>query len=533
MVPPSPDSGLFGLTCDPLHSRFAVFGVPVDATTSYRDGTRRGRPPCSPPAVRWTCTTLTSATPGSRASSCFPSTPGPSHRIARLNADARRYCRPIIEAGGASTAGQRRSLEAANRHCGEIQDVVHRAVEEILERGQRPFLVGGDHSSPFGGIRAVLARHPGLGILHVDAHADLREAYEGFTWSHASIMDNVLTRLGGEGGVARLIQVGVRDLGAAEAARIESEGEVIRAHFDRDLKLALMNGTRWPNLCDRIVADLPPDVWVSIDIDGLDPKLCPDTGTPVPGGLEFEELIELLRALVRAGRRIVGGDVCEVAPDRRLESDDLGGDWNANVGSRVLYKLWGRRPRRVERRAGEPARRQLVGSVLSDLGVLDHVTADPLRQHLLGNGAELDLEVDVPRATGDRVLGTGSGVILTCCSFSWASFFSENFTPLTAWSTSPSANPDASAGLPGTTRVTVIVPSSGLVELDADPASVLEVSGHLVQALLGRGLALVPSGEGGAGHEQHGESGSQVMSLHERTSVVFWKLLSEGTAADA
>ena len=191
-------------------------------------------------------------------------------------------------------------------------------------------ILGGDHSVPFGAMRAYAERYPGLGILHLDAHADLRDAYEGFTWSHASIFHNVVTKLPN---VSRLVQVGVRDLGQAESRMIErSKGRIV-TFFDPDLAALKEVGTPFARIADDIVAQLPNDVYLSWDIDGLDPTLCPGTGTPVPGGLSWNEAIGLLRALQRSGKRIVGLDLCEVSPGET--------EWDANVGARLLYKMIG------------------------------------------------------------------------------------------------------------------------------------------------------------------------------------------------
>ena len=184
----------------------------------------------------------------------------------------------------------------------------------------------------FGAIAAHARRHPGLGILHIDAHADLRQAYEGFERSHASVMANVLDRLDG---VARLVQVGIRDISAPEYERSQKDPRVV-THLDPVLSDRVFAGASWASLCDEIVAALPQEVYVSFDIDGLDPTLCPNTGTPVPGGLSFAEACALLREVVSSGREIVGFDLCEVAPDPRGESE-----WDGNVGMRVLYKLAG------------------------------------------------------------------------------------------------------------------------------------------------------------------------------------------------
>jgi agmatinase len=205
---------------------------------------------------------------------------------------------------------------------------VHDQARHWLGQGKLVGVVGGDHSVPLGAIRAAAERHPGLGVLHFDAHADLREAYEGFRYSHASIMYNVLQL----GGVGRLVQVGVRDFGLDEDALIRAEPERVRTFFDPDLRRRLFDGESWNALAARMVAELPHDVFVSFDIDGLDPALCPHTGTPVLGGLSFAEACAVLRTVAESGRRIVGFDLNEVAPDPG------GSEWDGNVGARVLYK---------------------------------------------------------------------------------------------------------------------------------------------------------------------------------------------------
>jgi agmatinase len=170
-----------------------------------------------------------------------------------------------------------------------------------------------------------------MGVLHVDAHADLRVAYEGFTRSHASIMHNVLADLPE---VAKLVQVGLRDLSEEEHERTRTDRRVA-AFFDADLAREKLEGMSFARLVDPIVEALPRQVYVSFDVDGLDPALCPSTGTPVPGGLSFHEASYLLRRVVESGRTIVGFDLDEVAPGAE------GDEWPANVGARLLYKLVG------------------------------------------------------------------------------------------------------------------------------------------------------------------------------------------------
>jgi agmatinase len=251
--------------------------------------------------------------------------------IARLHAEVRPLAERVTAEGG---AGEVRRAEVArvNAASESVNERVYATVKGELERGKLVAVVGGDHSAPYGAIRALADAHPGLGILHVDAHADLRDAFEGFTWSHASIMHNVVTRLSA---VERLVQVGIRDLSETEAEAIRSSRGRIVTYFDAQLAQATFDGVPWSKTVARIVEDLPPKVYVSFDIDGLDPALCPHTGTPVPGGLSFHQATALLAAVARSGRTMVGVDVNEVAPGPD------GDEWDGNVGARILYKLIG------------------------------------------------------------------------------------------------------------------------------------------------------------------------------------------------
>ena len=164
----------------------------------------------------------------------------------------------------------------------------------------------------------------------VGAHCDLRDAYEGFEFSHASIMFNVLRDVPQ---VTKIAQVAVRDFSESEAALAASSGRI--ATFD-DLSLAaaLFRGETWDAQCRRIVDALPQEVYVSFDIDALTFENCPHTGTPVSGGLTFNQAVWLLDTLTRSGRRIIGFDVVEVcpAPDERID---------AITGARMLWKLCG------------------------------------------------------------------------------------------------------------------------------------------------------------------------------------------------
>jgi agmatinase len=321
-----PGAGVFGLPHTVAESACVLVPVPFDATTSYRDGARHGPEAIREASLQVDLYDLQNGRIYERGIHMLPADP----RIAAANARARAAAEPLIRKGGAA-AGDEDAVAVVDAAGAEIDVAVGRQVADLLAAGRLPGVVGGDHSVPLGAIRAAAAHHGSVGVLHVDAHADLRHAYEGFRYSHASIMDNVLREVPG---VVRLAQVGIRDFCEEESRRIRDEGGRVVTWFDLDWRRRLLDGERFSDLCAEVAEVLPEKVWISVDIDGLDPALGPNTGTPVPGGLGFVELCLLLENLVRQERKIVGFDLVEVAPG-------AGSDWDANVGARVLYKLCG------------------------------------------------------------------------------------------------------------------------------------------------------------------------------------------------
>lgn len=235
-----------------------------------------------------------------------------------------------LEAGGSpccASEEQLAILARVNARCEKVMDWVMEESLKHLSAGKRVGVLGGDHSTPLGLMRALAAGGGGFGILQIDAHADLRVEYEGFRYSHASIMTNALELPQ----VTKLVQVGLRDTCELEEAVIASSGGRIVAFHNEKLRAGRFEGESWSAQCQRIVKELPSRVYVSFDIDGLDPSLCPNTGTPVPGGLNFDEAIYLLRKVWESGRDIIGFDLSEVSPGV--------GDWDGSVGARVLYRL--------------------------------------------------------------------------------------------------------------------------------------------------------------------------------------------------
>ena len=324
-----PGSGVFGLPHGEAEAAVVLLPVPFEATTSYGGGAAGGPAAILEASRQVDLYDLEAGRPYQSGIHMLP----PSPRVLALAAEARRAAEPVIAAGG---PGDDAALLAAaarvNAASAEVDAWVEGEVRRLLGAGKRVGVVGGDHAVAFGAIAAHAAAFPGLGVLHVDAHADLRVAYEGFERSHASVLWNVMERLPG---VARLIQVGLRDVSEVEMDYARGSGGRIVCHGDAALAARRFEGEGWAAQVRAIVADLPGEVYVTFDVDGLDPSLCPHTGTPVPGGLSFQQASSLLGGVVASGRRIVGFDLVEVAPG------PAGDAWDANVGARLLYKLVG------------------------------------------------------------------------------------------------------------------------------------------------------------------------------------------------
>lgn len=316
---PATGDGLFGLPNDPGHARVVVIPVEWQATTSYRRGTREG-PKYLVEASRQVDLFDLDVGPAWKAGIAMLD---PDPRIRAWDAEAEEDALAVIESGGGEPEAAARVNELSER----VNAHVHGLVRDLLAQGRVPAVIGGDHSVPYGAMQAVAEAFPGVGILHIDAHADLRAAYEGFTWSHASVFHNVIARLPD---VAKLVQVGIRDVGEAEVELIRDNPHRIATFFDNAIARDLARGIPWLTVVKHVIEKLPENVYVSIDVDGLDPAFCPHTGTPVPGGLSFRDAVVLLGTLAEE-RRIVGFDINEIGPD----------EYDGNVAARLLYKLCG------------------------------------------------------------------------------------------------------------------------------------------------------------------------------------------------
>ncbi len=322
------NSGLFGLPFTVEEAQVVVLPIPWDLTVSYAAGTSKG-----PKAV------LNASYQVDLFDPYLDNAWKYGVAMAPISNELKKTCkllRPKVEAyidklangeTDENSTASKAFQKSINEACEQMNAWVEQEATTLLNNNQLVVGLGGDHSTPLGLFKAMAKKHGKFGILQIDAHADLRAAYEGFEYSHASIMYNALKIKE----VEKLVQVGVRDYCEQEYQYIAQNNERIIPFFDKDIKHRLYQGKTIKQIHDLVVKQLPKKVFVSFDIDGLDPKLGPNTGTPVAGRFESEEVLHLLEAIVASGRQIIGFDINEIAPGKD--------EWDSNVGARMLYRM--------------------------------------------------------------------------------------------------------------------------------------------------------------------------------------------------
>lgn len=320
---------IFGLPFTQEQSDLIIFPVSWDATVSYRAGTHKAPEAVFEASMQVDLLDKTFQDFWKKGIFMLPV----SEMWQKKNQETRKKCESVIrhlEKGKPikKDSAVYKTLQEVNETTESLHQWVENETLSLLKKGKKVGLLGGDHSTPLGFIRALGKIHDSFGILQIDAHADLRKAYEGFTYSHASVMYNALLIPQ----VSKLVQIGIRDF-CLEEFNIIQEYERVTTFFDEDIKAGLYQGRTWSEYCDAIIQELPEKVYISFDIDGLNPVLCPNTGTPVPGGFEFEQIVFLLKKLKDSQKTIIGFDLNEVAPSKS--------EWDAIVGARVLFKLCG------------------------------------------------------------------------------------------------------------------------------------------------------------------------------------------------
>jgi len=327
--PSNPKNNIFGLPFTEEDARLVILPVPWEVTVSYGAGTSRA------------CEHVFHAS--MQVDLCDPETDDawrqglymrqPDKKILMKSDYLRKEAELYINFSSKGEVLERnsfmcKSLKEINEGSNHLNKWVYDQTRSLLEQGKLVGLLGGDHSTPLGYFKAIAEKHGDFGILQIDAHCDLRKCYEDFVYSHASVMYNALQEIPQ---LKRLVQVGVRDFSPQEWDYIRNSDYQVITYFDKDVKERQYEGQTWKQIAEEIVSHLPEKVYISFDIDGLDPKLCPNTGTPVHGGFEADQIFYLIRKIIQSGRRFIGFDLVEIGVGES--------DWDANVGSRILWKL--------------------------------------------------------------------------------------------------------------------------------------------------------------------------------------------------
>lgn len=322
---PGIKNNLFGLPFTKENAKVIVIPVPWEVTVSYREGTGSGPEAILNASSQIDLFHREIKDVWKLGIAMLPISKELYEENKRLRDLAESHIQSLENR--TETEANKIITDKINEACENLNIYIKNTCIQLLRQGKLVGILGGDHSTSLGFLRALSERYDRFGILQIDAHADLRKAYEGFQYSHGSIMFNALKLPA----VGKIVQVGIRDFCEEEMQMMQRAGGRVKTFFDSDIKEAYYRGKNWTAQCEEIIKELPDLIYISFDIDGLNPKLCPHTGTPVPGGFELEQLSYLLKQIVKSGRKIIGFDLCEVAP-----GDD---EWDANVGARTLWEL--------------------------------------------------------------------------------------------------------------------------------------------------------------------------------------------------
>ena len=325
----NPNNNIFGLPTTEEDAKLIILPVPWEVTVSYSAGTARAAEAILKASLQ--VDLFDPDVPDGWKQGYYMRTPDRKILMKSdyLRKEAELYI-DYISRGEEPGANQfmSKTLKEVNEGSVYLNNWVYEQTKALLNRDKLVGLLGGDHSTPLGYFKALAEKYDEFGILQIDAHCDLREAYEGFNYSHASLMYNALNEIPQ---LKRLVQIGIRDFSEGEWNYVQNNNSRVIAFFDADIRSRQYEGDTWKKIAEEIVSKLPENVYISFDIDGLDRKLCPHTGTPVPGGFEKEEVFYIFRKLQESGKKIIGFDLSEVGVGES--------EWNSNVGARMLFKL--------------------------------------------------------------------------------------------------------------------------------------------------------------------------------------------------
>ncbi len=328
-APGNPNNNIFGLPFTEEEAKVIILPVPWEVTVSSGAGTSRSSEPLLKAALQVDLFDFN--VPNGWKAGFFMREM--NRKILMKSDYLRKEAELYIDyMTKGNDVGQNKFISKSLREINEgsefLNTWVYEQTKELLYANKLVGLLGGDHSIPLGYIKALAEKHGEFGILQIDAHCDLRKAYEAFTYSHASIMYNVLKEVQE---VSRLVQIGIRDLCEEEWTRVQESDNRIIIYLDQQVKERMYEGEHWKEIADEIISQLPDKVYISFDIDGLDPKLCPNTGTPVPGGFDAPQVVYLFNKMVEQGKQIIGFDLVEIGSGE--------GCIDANVGARLLWRL--------------------------------------------------------------------------------------------------------------------------------------------------------------------------------------------------
>lgn len=325
----NPNNNIFSLPFPKEDARVIILPVPWEVTVSYGAGTARAPEHIFNASLQVDLFDLDFKDAWKQGYHMLPCDKKVQLKSDYLRKEAELYLNYISQGEAVSeNKFMCKTLKEINEGSNFLNGWVYEQTRGLLKEGKLVALLGGDHSTPLGYYKAIGEKFGDFGILQIDAHCDLRKAYEGFRYSHASIMYNAMEEISS---ITKLVQVGVRDFCDEEFEyMLGSKGRVV-SYFDKDIKERQYNGQTWHHIADEIISHLPQHVFISFDIDGLDPKLCPHTGTPVPGGFETEQVFYLFKRIMLSGRKILGFDLNEVGVSRS--------EWDENVGARCLFKM--------------------------------------------------------------------------------------------------------------------------------------------------------------------------------------------------
>jgi agmatinase len=263
-------------------AKFVVVPVPYDLTSTYQSGSRRG--------------------PGA---------------ILEASANMELYDEELGKETYLAGIHTLPPLEADARGPAEMVNAVRRTIAGIVVDGKIPVMLGGEHSISFGAVQALQDAFPKLSVLHLDAHADMRDSYQGTPFSHAAVARRI-------SGICPLVQAGIRSMSAEEAEYLKTDP--VKSYSS---EFILRNESWWETIC----GDLQGDLYLTVDLDVLDPAVMPATGTPEPGGIGWRDLIRLVRGAAKRCR-IRGFDIVELAPIPGMIAPDF-------LASKLIYRIMG------------------------------------------------------------------------------------------------------------------------------------------------------------------------------------------------